>query len=71
MDRSDVIAQFVSLTNCNDAEAAFYLEAAHYDLDRAVAMFYGGCCLWLSSDIGHTLLRSATHVAACLHHQTC
>lgn len=40
MDRSDVIAQFVSLTNGSDAEAAFYLEAAHYDLDRAVAMFY-------------------------------
>lgn len=42
MDRSGVISQMISLTNCSDSEAAFYLEAANYDLDRAVAMFYGG-----------------------------
>ena len=41
MNRSEVLSQFVSLTNCSDNEASFYLEAANYDLDRAVAMFYG------------------------------
>lgn len=41
MDRNEVVSQFVSLTNCSDNEASFYLEAANYDLDRAVAMFYG------------------------------
>lgn len=40
MDRNEVVSQFVSLTNCSDTEASFYLEAANYNLDRAVAMFY-------------------------------
>ena len=41
MDRSEVMSQFISLTNCTDNEASFYLEAANFDVDRAVAMFYG------------------------------
>lgn len=41
MDQADVVSQFVALTNCNDTEASFYLEAANYNLDRAVAMFFG------------------------------
>lgn len=41
MDQADVASQFMSLTNCNEAEASFYLEAADYNLDRAVAMFFG------------------------------
>ena len=43
MDQADVASQFVSLTSCSEIEASFYLEAANYDLDRAVAMFYGNC----------------------------
>ena len=53
MDRSAITAEFASLTNCSDAEAAFYLEAANYDLDRAVSMCYGECCLRLSSKNAH------------------
>lgn len=41
MERAEVASQFISLTNCTDTEASFYLEAANYDLDRAVAMFFG------------------------------
>ena len=41
MDQAAVVSQFVALTNCTEAEASFYLEAANYDLDRAVAMFFG------------------------------
>ena len=41
MDQADVASQFMSLTNCTNTEASFYLEAANYDLDRAVAMFFG------------------------------
>lgn len=41
MDQADVASQFTSLTNCTDTEASFYLEAANYDLDRAVAMYFG------------------------------
>lgn len=41
MDRSEIISELKSVTNCSDSEAAFYLEAADYDLGRAVAMFYG------------------------------
>ncbi len=53
MDRNEVVSQFVSLTNCSDNEASFYLEAANYDLDRAVAMFYGAHLerhFWLSAE---------------------
>ncbi len=53
MDRNEVVSQFVSLTNCSDNEASFYLEAANYDLDRAVAMFYGAHLetkLWLNAE---------------------
>ena len=51
MDQADVASQFTSLTNCTDTEASFYLEAANYDLDRAVAMYFGEqqaslCELW-------------------------
>lgn len=41
MDQADVASQFMSLTSCTDTEASFYLEAANYDLDRAVAMYFG------------------------------
>ena len=41
MDQADVASQFMSLTNCTNTEASFYLEAANYDLDRAVAMYFG------------------------------
>jgi len=53
MDRNEVVSQFVSLTNCSDNEASFYLEAANYDLDRAVAMFYGAHLeekFWLNAE---------------------
>ncbi len=53
MDRNEVVSQFVSLTNCSDTEASFYLEAANYDLDRAVAMFYGAHLeghFWLNAE---------------------
>jgi len=53
MDRNEVVSQFVSLTNCSDTEASFYLEATNYDLDRAVAMFYGAHLeghFWLNAE---------------------
>ena len=41
MDRGEVASSFAALTNASANEADFYLEAANYDLDRAVEMFYG------------------------------
>ena len=41
MDQAEKISHFVSITACTDSEASFYLEAANYDLDRAVAMYCG------------------------------
>lgn len=41
MDREEINANFMSLTNTSPVEAEFYLGAANYDLDRAVQMYYG------------------------------
>ena len=43
MNRNEVASSFAALTNASNNEAEFYLEAANYDLDRAVEMFYGEC----------------------------
>lgn len=63
MDPNEVVSQFVSLTNCSDSEASFYLEAANYDLDRAVAMFYGA---HLEEKFGWNAERATECCQACM-----
>ena len=40
-EQSSLIARFVGVTDCPEAEAQFYLDAGDNDFDRAVSLYYG------------------------------
>ena len=40
-EQSTLIARFVAVTDCPEAEAQFYLDATGSDFDRAVSLYYG------------------------------
>lgn len=64
MDLQEIASSFAALTNASNNEAEFYLEAANYDLDRAVEMFYGNCTRagYMLDQSGSMFVTSASDV---------